>query len=224
MSISPTALSTAAPLPSPWRDSLSGVVTGDPHVHGDGGAGGAGVDADVVHHRPHQRDALAAVRGRLRPGRQPAAAVGDGQPQQVRGDDGPQPDLLAGVVAVPVLDRVGDRFPRGDQGVLRQRDAEPAAVQPAPQPGADRPELPVSAGKASSSGAGCRYSTAATSSPYPPGGARPAMSRLARSSRESSLPLTTAAPASAIPSVRERPRRSTSPSVYSSSVDRGGST
>ena len=49
------------------------------------------------------------------------------------------------------------------------------------------------------------------------------MSRVARSSRESSLVLIRAVPASAIPSVSELPRRSTSPSVYSSSVDRGGS-
>ncbi len=149
-----------------------------------------GVDADVVHHRLHQREALAPVRGGLRLGWQPAAAVGDGQLEAVGGDGGPQCDLVAGAVAVAVLDRVGYGFPGRDEGVLCQLRAEAAAVQPAAQPGADWSEAER-----------CRRGTPVRGTwlsvpssprrPYPPGGASLAMSVVARSSRESSLPSAT---------------------------------
>src|SRR5580693_3500999 len=120
MSISPAAASTVFPWLSCLVDSLSGLFTADPYVHGDGGAVLAGDDADVVHHRLHQREALAPVRGGLGPGWQPAAAVGDGQLEAVGGDGGPQCDLVAGAVSVAVLARVGNGFPGCDEGVLFQ--------------------------------------------------------------------------------------------------------
>ena len=101
-------------------ESSSGVAIGDPHVHVDGGAGRAGLDGDLLHQGPHQRDAVpavCAVPGRRGP---PAAGVGNGQAQLVRGRDRPQPDLLAGQVTVAVLDRVGAGLAGRDQDVLGQ--------------------------------------------------------------------------------------------------------
>src|SRR6476469_4737157 len=111
MSISPVTVTTGIPSAPGRVDSSSGVATIDPHVHVDGGAGRSRLDGDVLHQRPHQRDAVpaqAAVPGRRGP---PAAAVGDGQPQLVRGRDRAEPDRPAGQVAMAMLDRVGDGLP-----------------------------------------------------------------------------------------------------------------
>src|SRR5690349_24821114 len=87
MSISPDTVTTGIPSAPGRVDSSSGVATIDPHVHVDGGAGRSRLDGDVLHERPHQPDAVpahAAVSGRRG---LPAAAVGDGQAQLVRGRD-----------------------------------------------------------------------------------------------------------------------------------------
>src|SRR5450631_1435420 len=108
MSISPTAVTTGVPSGPRRVESSSEVAMVDPQVQIDGGAGWPRLDDDLLHEGPHQRDAVpaqAAVAGR---GGLPAAAVGDGQPELVRGRDRAQPDLLAGPGTVAVLDRVGD--------------------------------------------------------------------------------------------------------------------
>src|SRR5580704_9660203 len=105
VSISPATVTTGIPSAPGWVEISSGVGTVDPHVHLDGGAGRPRLDGYLLHERPHQRDAVpaqAAVPGRRVP---PATAVGDGQPQLVRGRDRAQPDLPAGQVAMAVLDR-----------------------------------------------------------------------------------------------------------------------
>src|SRR6266568_404820 len=99
MSISPATVTTGIPSGPGRVESSSAVATIDPHVHLDGGAGWSRLDGDVLHERQHQPDAVpakAAVPGRRVP---PAAAVGDGQAQLIRGRDRAQQDLLAGPAA-----------------------------------------------------------------------------------------------------------------------------
>src|SRR5690242_6670558 len=141
MSISPATVTTGIPSVPGRVESSSGVATIDPHVHVDGGAGRSRLDGYVLHERPHQPDAVpaqAAVPGRRGP---PAAAVGDGQAQPVRGRDRAQPDLLAGPVAMAVLDRVGDGLPGRDQDILGYPGVHVATAQPVAQRCAHRGEL-----------------------------------------------------------------------------------
>ena len=85
---------------------------------------------------------------------------------------GAQPDLLARRVAVAVLDGVGAGLPRGDQDVLDR----PAAQRRSGPASPAAPRGPVRAAPVGGKGQverapGWRYSTRATSSSYPPGGA-----------------------------------------------------